>query len=60
MFLYGVIVPVIPFALESKDHVKPNKGTIPHSNEVIELIELMILQSNIGFQSSSPFMPQLY
>jgi hypothetical protein len=28
MFLYGVIVPVIPFALESKDHVQPNRGTI--------------------------------
>lgn len=27
MFLYGVIVPVIPFALEQNSHVEHDRGT---------------------------------
>jgi hypothetical protein len=28
MFLYGIIVPVIPFALESRSHVDSDKGMV--------------------------------
>ena len=53
MFLYGIIVPVIPFALEQRSTIPHDKGMYLYIHPYHPLIPPP--QSNTGSPSSSPY-----